>query len=383
MNKTMMRVALGGGLLLGLLSLPALRRRRAHHPAPVIDAAALISEPLAPVTVTRLADGRLRFHWPVRAVRVALYEGLQTAAAEDSIPLATAVNASELLIEDPHLERHGLFTLRFEGGAWDGRVLGVAERFLPLTGAGNFRDLGGYETEDGRVVRWGHVFRSGDLSRLTPADLALLEGLPLRVVGDLRSAKERAYEPDLLPSSSAYHVLPVYEKEPMGALLRTVLFQRERLGEVMSESYPRMLEQGAPAYGALLSLLAEEENLPLVFHCSAGKDRAGIGAALLLKVLGVPEETIIADYSLSNRNFATIQADLAQNERLARTRISADDLQMVSVADPDWLRGLFRYVEAVYGSVEGYLREAAGVDEETLSRLRTMLLAQSHDARHA
>ena len=380
MKNTIARVVVVGGPLLGVLSIVALRRRRARPTGPTIDAAALISEPPAPVTVTRLANGRLRFHWPVRAARVTLYEGSPPVIAATAVPLATAENATELLIAGPRMAKRDLFTLHFEGGPWDGRVLGAAERFLPLDGAGNFRDLGGYETRDGRVVRWGRVFRSGNLSRLSPTDLALLESLPLRVIGDLRSARERAYEPDSLPDGSAYHALPVYEKEPMGALLRTILFQRERLGEVMSDSYPRMLEQGAPAYGALLRLAAEEENLPLVFHCSAGKDRAGIGAALLLAVLGVPEETIIADYSLSNRNFARIQADLAQNERLVRTRISADDLQVVSVADPAWLRGLFRYVDATYGSVEGYLREATSVDEVTLGRLRELLLTRPHES---
>lgn len=191
---------------------------------------------------------------------------------------------------------------------------------------------------------------------------------------DLRSVRERDEQPDRPPPGAAYHPLAVYENAPRAAFLRTMLFDRRRLGQVMAESYPRMLEQGAAAYGELFRLLADDANRPLVFHCSAGKDRAGIAAALLLEVLGVPRETILADYSLSNRNFAAIFADLADNAHLARMRIKPEELTAVTTADPDWLRGLFDYIDTRYGGARGYLLGPAGLDEETLVALEKALL---------
>jgi len=351
------------------------RRSRQRRPAALtVDAQALITEPALPVSATRLADGRLRFYWAEARTQATLYAGEWTAVPGHAQPLATVRDSSELIVDDPFEGGRGCFTLAFENESGQGRLAPAAVRAVDLEGAGNFRDVGGLETGEGRIMRYGRVYRSGELSRLTAADGERLAAWPLRVIADLRSAREREEQPDHVPDAARYVSLPVYEKAPRGALLRTVLFQRERLGQVMAESYPRMLEEGATAYGELLRLLADEANLPLVFHCSAGKDRAGIAAALLQAVLGVPEETIIADYSLSNSNFESIQAELAQNEGLARLRISPEELQVVSVADPAWLRGLFRYVEERYGDVRSYLLGPAGLDEQTLGKLAELLL---------
>lgn len=369
-------VALGGGLILGAGGLAALwrRRLRSRPAAPWLDPETMIREPHQLLRLTRLANGDLRFHWTAHAAGVALRGDLDPMLGGDLPVLATAAAATELIIPDPFPGQRAYYRLDFAGGAWDGRSLTVSDRYLPLGGAGNARDMGGYETVDGRVVRWGRLFRSGDLGSLGAADLAFLSAMELRQVCDLRSTAEREARPDRYPDPTAYVPLPVYENAPRGALLRTMLFQRNRLGEVMAASYPRMLREGAAAYGALLRLAADEANHPLLFHCTAGKDRAGIAAALLLDVLGVPWETILADYSLSNRNFAAIQAELTDNEHLARLRISAEDLRVVSVADPAWLRGLWQYITAEYGDVRGYVLGPAGLDEATLDRLRVGLL---------
>ena len=118
-----------------------------------------------------------------------------------------------------------------------------------------------------------------------------------------------------------------------------------------------------------------DDGLPAVIHCTAGKDRTGIASALLLAALGVPEDTIIADYSLTNRDYAHIyELVKAQMAPLMRFGLTADDLHPLMLANPETLRAALRYLHQHYGDVETYLRERAGVDEATLARLRNTLL---------
>lgn len=259
----------------------------------------------------------------------------------------------------------------------------VTGRAIPLEGAPNFRDLGGYPTADGQRVRWGRVYRSGALAHLTDEDLKLLAALNLRLVCDLRSEEEVEQAPNRLPDSSGltYLRLPVTTTDS-GTVrrerLRALLFDRRLLETMMVEFYTAtMIDNNAGLFRAVFERLADPDNLPAVFHCTAGKDRAGLVSALLLLALGVPEDIVVADYSQSNRYYDHFERITSRSVRPLRALgVRMRDLYPLLIANPATLRATLAYLRARYGSVDAYLREQAGVDDALMDRLRENLLEQ-------
>jgi protein-tyrosine phosphatase len=249
-------------------------------------------------------------------------------------------------------------------------------RIVPLEGGINFRDLGGYETENGRRVRWGQVYRSARLSELTDGDVARVAALGIHTVVDFRQSGDAGEYPDRLPEGVDYHHLPVFEDMPLSH--RRVLLNRHRLLDAFAGVYVNyMVERGAPAFGDLIRLLADRSHLPLVFHCTAGKDRTGVAAALILRALGVPRETVVKDYLLTNHSAQVFidEVNAQISERNTRL-IAAEQLYPLMAASPRLIGAALDHIDAQYGGVEPYLRQRAGLSDDTLARLREVLLVQ-------
>jgi len=227
-------------------------------------------------------------------------------------------------------------------------------------------------------VRWGLVYRAGELTNLSSVALdALVNELHVKLICDLRNMAEIENAPERLPEFHTPQYLHVNLSQGDGLmrLARVVLTRGpEAIFQEMLGYYQRIVDTQATTIGDLLRSLLDSRNLPVLFHCTAGKDRTGIIIALLLTALHVPEETIIADYSLSNLAFPKLLADMEKNERLREVGIPAESFAPVLVAQPDWLRATLDHLRAEYGTVENYLHVAAGLDEVTLERLRNTLL---------
>jgi protein-tyrosine phosphatase len=175
-------------------------------------------------------------------------------------------------------------------------------RIIELSGVSNFRDLGGWRTADGRCVREGIIYRSAALAEITTADMEKLRALGIRTVVDFRTAQEceRAPTPNF---GARIHNLPIASQ--VGASLQDILVTREATGadsrDLLGIAYDAYLRESTEQYRRFIELVMETSNRALVFHCTAGKDRTGIGAALLLTVLGVPFEAVVEDYLATNR----------------------------------------------------------------------------------
>lgn len=250
-------------------------------------------------------------------------------------------------------------------------------RFIALEGGLNFRDIGGYRAAGERTVRLGRLYRSGSLAELTDADLETLSGLGLKLICDLRTPGEAAREPGRLPDAlrAGYINLPAYVKNNYSDWLRTALFRRHALDDVIAAGYVRLVDQHALALGRVLKRLADPGNLPALVHCTAGKDRTGVVVALLLAVLGVPEETILADYALSNAAFDRIcHISRRDIQRMRHVGITENEIIAIMSANPLNLRRMFAHLRARYGSVEHYLQTAAGLSLAELQRLRENFL---------
>jgi len=251
------------------------------------------------------------------------------------------------------------------------------DRQLLLSGAVNFRDIGGYRTCDDRTVKKGLVYRSDHLSRLIPKDLQLLQRLRFKVVCDLRTVREQQNSPDLLPRDGSIRLqsLPV---EAHGFDPATVM-DRLKAGDetwlsmdFFIKLYQNYLDDFGPVWGNVLSLVVSHHNLPLVFHCTGGKDRTGICAALLLKVLGIPEQQILSDHDLSNIcNAERLQPIYAE---FAAIGIGPEKAALYLQAPIEPLIAMFDHLKKNYGTIEDYLLKKAGLNRATLSGLRTGLL---------
>jgi protein-tyrosine phosphatase len=250
-------------------------------------------------------------------------------------------------------------------------------RFLRLEGVRNARDLGGYRTRDGRAVRWGRVYRAGALGEATASDIEALRARGLRVVCDLRSGPERVAAPDHWLGDAGIAGWGQPAAEDVGdshALLAACLVSTARTRGVMTEAYRHMPYVQTAALDAVFSRLVRGD-VPLLFHCSAGKDRSGGVAALLLLALGVPRETVIDDYLLSNLEFESLCRDFLLNPRHAAAHQDPSRAWLPLIdSDPGYLDALFDAVYARHASIEGYLATELGIGAGELDSLRGHLL---------
>ncbi|MHB8247132.1 MAG: tyrosine-protein phosphatase [Acidimicrobiales bacterium] len=249
--------------------------------------------PLAAVRVVP-ETGQIVMRWEAEGdpdLPVTVAVGLAPDGSDHEVVGRAAAGAGFLSIPRPGLGRC-FFTV-----SCSGRRVVVAERRMPFGSVLNFRDIGGYDAGpagSAGTVKWGQVFRSDSLHRLTADHLEAFDELGIEVVYDLRSLEER----ELLPSVDIAVHLPIPSRSPEGDAHR---LRTRRDGEQwLHEEYLYMLEHAAVAFGDLLARLSVPEGRPVLFHCAGGKDRTGLAAALLLSWLGVGRETVLDYYELTS-----------------------------------------------------------------------------------
>lgn len=244
-------------------------------------------------------------------------------------------------------------------------------RELELAGVFNFRDLGGYPTQDGRTVKWRTIFRADSLGALTTDDLAVLRPLDLRTVVDLRTAREideRGRFPHEDYPVTFHHLSVIDQTWDRDAALKENLPPTEFLHRV----YREMLVEGGPRFAAAFDVLAEPDALPAVFHCAAGKDRTGLLAALLLGALGVGHDDVVEDYVLTQPSMDAYLAAMAEQDEDIAQRIESAPRSFFT-ADPAAMSLVLADLERDHGSVRQFVTHL-GVAPHTLATLDDALL---------
>jgi protein-tyrosine phosphatase len=240
-----------------------------------------------------------------------------------------------------------------------------------LTGASNFRDLGGYRSASGQVTRHRRLLRSDHLGNLGPQDISLLAthlGEAVRVL-DLRGVAEREAAACAIPGATV-HSLPI---EPtIVQKLTDAIESGEQLtaGDtvaLMQETYRNFVRSNTPRFAALFEHVLAFNDAPLVFHCTAGKDRTGLAAALLLRALDVAQEDVMRDYLITNERF---KPPVPAGDALSR-----EVLQVLWRVQPDFLHAAFDTIDEHYGSLEAYFREGLALGAPERERLRELYLA--------
>ncbi|GCD90369.1 tyrosine-protein phosphatase [Nocardioides sp. LS1] len=255
-----------------------------------------------------------------------------------------------------------------------GSDAGLARELFRLASADNFRDVAGpgagYPTVDGGRVRPGVFYRSNEL-QLTDEDVLSLTGLGLTRIHDLRVAEETGAHPDAVVPGATWHGFPV-----LGIPMEEIasLGSPEAAIDMMERIYAGFVADPdcRAAFGAMFEQLAEPDG-PQLFHCTAGKDRTGWAAALLLHLAGVPEEIVLADYLATNELATSSRATYLEIVSSAMGEHLVETYERVLVADEAYLGQAYFAVAASYGSLHAYLTEGLGLGEGALASLRAKL----------
>ncbi|QZP09154.1 tyrosine-protein phosphatase [Caenibius sp. WL] len=292
---------------------------------------------------------------------------------DNDVQIARDSKAKRVAVKLPVAERDYVIMQRA-----DGTTVAVAERVLPLEQGSNFRDLGGYQTKDGKIVRWGKAYRSGAMPMLTEADYALLDQLAIGTVVDFRSLEEREVAPDLLDDrTGALFIANDYSIKPL--LAKFGSSDRENI-------YEGMEDRIAPQLRSLFKRLLADDGA-VVYHCSAGQDRTGVATALIYDILGMDRATILKDYHLST-GFRRVEFEMPPinaadypNNPIVQYYVASQAKGSAVKAEPLYtpsgqshLAQFFAYLDARYGGSAAYFQQELGFTPTDLEKLRANML---------
>jgi len=334
--------------------------------APTLASAGTIAAP----TVTRTAPGQLTVAWTDKSP-VDVFVSSDPAAHADQMKLVSKADKDGHETVPVQAGQRLYFLLRDASGT----SVRVSERSLPLMQASNFRDVGGYPAADGKHVRWGLIYRSGGQPLLTDADVALVGTLGLAHQVDLRSSEERALAPSRV-EGVPYEAIGY----SMTALIKG---DKPTNGEGVYRKMPIML---APHLKLVFRDLLARDGA-VAYNCSAGQDRTGFVTAMILSALGVPRETILADYHLSTAlrrpewempkiDAAAHPGDIAAQmfAKFQSNPATAKPQPLKTVKGVAFLSYAFDEIESRWGSVEGYLNKEVGVSQTDIAKLQAAYL---------
>jgi protein-tyrosine phosphatase len=257
-------------------------------------------------------------------------------------------------------------------------------RHIDLEGQDNFRDLGGYNTIYGESIRWGILFRSGDLYDLTDTDLVKVNDLDLKLIIDFRVQGEIDERPDRTPSGAGT-LIDSIAVEGFADLLHYVMMTGDTSDLTVSniaEIFRYFYSDYSDQYKLMLTEVMNSKNLPVLIHCRGGKDRTGFGSALILALLDVPDEVIFEDYLLSNRYLQEttqealdyFKKSVEHNTGNTPTKEDMQRFRNIAEVRREYLEGAFREVVAQYGTFEKYIIDGLKISEYEIEEFRSFVL---------
>jgi protein-tyrosine phosphatase len=257
-----------------------------------------------------------------------------------------------------------------------------AHRLLNFEGISNFRDLGGYTTGDDRHVKWGKLYRSGTFAEASRADLAGLSVLELETFIDFRSSLEKAEEPNRLPDPPGFTVVEIPVLDDGNKALVGEIMDRVESGDfdgfdpnqAMLMANRQFAGEFTPQFKEFVHTVLAADGAPVLWHCSAGKDRSGFAAAILLRILGVPQKTIMRDYMASKAPALEARTGQLRMLELFKGEEAARKLTILMGVEEQWLRAGFAQIDATWGSFDNYVEKGLQLSADDIQRLRHNLL---------
>lgn len=252
----------------------------------------------------------------------------------------------------------------------------ISNRQFEVDSILNFRDLGGYFTTTNKQIRWGRIYRSGSLTRLTKSDHNLLASLNIKTVIDFRSKEQAERRPDKFKGEN-YVLLPIEvgNFDVMKEQIAEGNFLRGDAIVYTQDLYRKSIENQTSEYAAFFDVLSEKDNYPILFHCVLGKDFSGLASYFLLRILDVPMDVIEDDYLLSN---TSINKDKIARDTHQMTETMQEALTMISKADVSYLRYAVSCIRKKSGSVDEYMSTELKLTPEKRAKIRQNLLYASN-----
>ena len=251
----------------------------------------------------------------------------------------------------------------------------------------NFRDLGGIPASDGKKVRHGMLYRSGYLCKISPEKAEYLRDRKgIQTVVDLRSPSELAEHKDVIASGVRYiHLPPLNDQQNPSinrnnrrGVLKSIMAKEGGARRHLSDIYRLMVTQkeSLEVFGEYLRLLADEKNTGVLWHCTQGKDRTGIAAAIILMVLGVDRKEIMRDYMRTNRSCAWVNFWIYIGVTIAMFSVyAAHSLNLLLSSQKFFMEAAFEEIDRVYGGTDAFLHEGLGLTDADIQHLRNIYLA--------
>ena len=249
-------------------------------------------------------------------------------------------------------------------------------RKLSMDGSYNTRELGGYKTADGKSVKWGVLFRSDKLSDISLEDQKYLKNLGIQRIVDFRSKAEKTEDPDKIPDGMTYIEMPIEVDGAMRTKIESILKGEinRNVKDFLIEANEEFIKNYSHIYSKFLKDLAKEQK-PTMFHCTAGKDRAGFAAAITLIAIGVSKEDAINDYMKTNEYTAErIDEMISKIELMSLYQTDGELLRPLLGVEREYLEAAFKAAENEYGSIENYIRSGLNISEKEIQQLRSFLL---------
>ncbi|MGB1330629.1 MAG: tyrosine-protein phosphatase [Gammaproteobacteria bacterium] len=249
-------------------------------------------------------------------------------------------------------------------------------RLLPMDGSHNTRELGGYKTTDGKTIKWGKLFRSDKLSDISSADQEYLQNLGIKKIVDFRSEQEKAEDPNIIPTGIKYVEMPISVDGAMRSKIEAVLKGEtdRKVESFLIDANREFVTDYTDVYENFLRGLIDED-VPTLFHCTAGKDRAGFAAAITLIALGVSKADVINDYMKTNTfTKERIEEILGQIELMSLYQADAEILRPLLGVEQIYIETAFKTAEEKYGSLENFIRVGLNISDADIKKLRNKFL---------
>lgn len=237
--------------------------------------------------------------------------------------------------------------------------------------------MGGYPAQNGKQTAWGRLFRSGTMVSLADEDHAVLDRLKLRLIFDLRSTRERTIRPSRLPAQPSFEIWARDHRTSAADVVEAIQSPEAHEGsgrDLMIDLYRDLPYEQSESYKVLFARIAAGD-VPVVFHCTAGKDRTGVAAALLLDLLGVPRDVIYEDFVLTDHAFDNLRRMILEDPDMAPLADYDQRLwEPLLRADPAYLDSLFGAIAGKHGSTKVYMAEVLGLSEQQMKAIAATLL---------
>ena len=257
-----------------------------------------------------------------------------------------------------------------------------AHRLLNFEGIANFRDLGGYPSDSGKQVKWGTLYRAGTLAHSSDTDLRNLGQLQLVSLIDFRSSQEKEEEPNRLPDPTGFTVVEIPTLDDGNKALVGDIMARIDSGNfdgfdpnlAMMTANRQFATEFTPQFRQFIRTVLEADGAPIVWHCSAGKDRTGFAAAILLRILGTPRDIVMQDYMASREHALEARKSQLLLLRVFKGEEAADKLAIMMGVEEAWLNAAFEEIDAQWGSFDNYVSQGLLLSSADIQRLKENLL---------